>query len=75
MNISIPFEPKTLKRVLELIREARNGPFAIEIVNPQLPAPGVVARAQVAAGGSQQRAQVEGSGRSRRKAAAGCGCA
>jgi hypothetical protein len=52
MNISIPFESKILERVLELVREARKGPFAIQIVNPQLPAPGVVACAQVAAGGS-----------------------
>ena len=37
MNISIPFEAKTLERALELIREARKGPLAIEIVNPQQP--------------------------------------
>jgi hypothetical protein len=73
MNISIPFEPKTLERLLELIREAGEGPRVIEIVNPKLPTARVVACAQVAAGGSQQRAQVERSGRCRREAAAGRG--
>ena len=53
MNISIPFEAKTLERALELIRKAGKRPRVIEIVDPQLPAARVMTGAQVAAGGSQ----------------------
>ena len=53
MNISIPFEAKTLERALELIRKAGKRPRVIEIVDPQLPAARVMTCAQVAAGGSQ----------------------
>ena len=53
MNISIPFEAKTLERALELIRKPGKRPRVIEIVDPQLPTARVMTGAQVAAGGSQ----------------------
>jgi hypothetical protein len=35
MNVSIPFEAKLTKDLLELIREPRRAAFAIEVVDAQ----------------------------------------
>jgi hypothetical protein len=53
LNASIPFEAECLERRRKIGCERRPGPLAIEVVDPEQPAPATAARVQVAAGGRQ----------------------